>query len=83
MNSHQQLRKHSPNEHPTVKASFGVKSVNNKGVTEDDLVERNVPAQEEVWAKLVGTANEERIYINGHPLTALLGHWEPNNICQS
>ena len=41
-------------------------------MTEDDLVERNEPAQEEVWAKLVGRANEERIFINGHPVTALL-----------
>ena len=60
-----------------------VKSVNNEGVTEDDLVERYEPAQEEVWAKLVGRANEERIFINGHPVTALLGHWEPGNTCQS
>ena len=52
-------------------------------MTEDGLVERNEPTQEKVWAKLVGRANEERIYINGHPVTALLRHWEPGNTCQS
>ena len=72
MNSLLQLRKHSPNDQPTVKASIGVKSVTNEGVTGDDLVGRNGPAQEEVWAKLVGRANEERIFINWHPVTALL-----------
>ena len=50
---------------------------------EDDLVERNELAQEEVWAKLVETANEERIFINGHPVTALLRHWQPSNTCLS
>ena len=72
MNSPQQLRKHSPNDQPTVKASIGVKSVTNEGMTEDDLVERNGPAQEEAWEKLVGRANKERIFINGHPVTDLL-----------
>ena len=41
-------------------------------MTENDLVERNEPAQEEVWAKPVGRANEERIFIKGNPVTALL-----------
>ena len=36
------------------------------------MVEGKGPAQKEVWAKLVGRANEERIFINGHPVTALL-----------
>ena len=26
----------------------------------------------DLWAKLVGRANEDQIYINGHPVTALL-----------
>ena len=47
--------------------------VSHKGeVTGDDLVEMRGPTQEEVWRKLVGRANEERIFINGQPLTALL-----------
>ena len=41
-------------------------------MTGNDLVERNEPDWEVVWAKLVGRANEERIFINGHPVTALL-----------
>ena len=62
----------SPKDQPIVKASIGVESVNKEGVTRDNLVKRNGPAQEEVWAKLVGTGNEERIFINGQPVTALL-----------
>ena len=54
MNSPQLLRRHSPKKQPTVKTSIGVKSVNKEGMTEDDLVERNETAQEEIWAKLVG-----------------------------
>ena len=37
-----------------------------------NLVERKGPAQEEVWAKLVGRANEGRIFIKGHQVTVLL-----------
>ena len=54
------------------KANIGTKSVTNERVTEDDLVEEREPTQEEVWAKLVDRANEERIFINGQPVTALL-----------
>ena len=36
------------------------------------MVERNEPAEEEVWVELVGRANEQRVFINGHPVTALL-----------
>ena len=72
VSSPQQLRRHSPKDQQTVKASIGVKSINKEGMTGDDLVERNEPPQEEVWAKLVGRANEERIFINGHPVSALL-----------
>ena len=39
MNRPQKLRKHSPNDQPTVKANIGVKSVNKEGVTADDLME--------------------------------------------
>ena len=36
------------------------------------MVEEKRPTQEEVWGKLVGRANEERIFRNGQPVTALL-----------
>ena len=29
-------------------------------------------AHEEIWKKLVGRANEDKFFINGHPVTALL-----------
>ena len=41
-------------------------------MTGDDLVEERRPTQEEVWGRLVGRANEERTFINGQPVTALL-----------
>ena len=47
-------------------------SVTKERVTGDNLVEKRGPTQEEVWGKLVGRANEERIFINGQPVTALL-----------
>ena len=72
MNSPQGLKRHSPNEQSDAKASFGARSVTNGKGAEEDLVERKGPTQEEVWVKLVGRANEERIFINGHPVTALL-----------
>ena len=62
------LKKHSPNK----QASIGVRSVTKEGVTGDDLVEQKGPAQMGVWEKLVGMANEEKIFINGLPVTALL-----------
>ena len=73
--SPQGLKRHSPNKQPQVEASIGlVKSVTNEGVTGDDLVEQKGPAHMGVWEKLVGRANEERIFtpINGQPVTALL-----------
>ena len=66
--SQQGLKKHSQNK----QASIGVKSVTNEGVTGDDLVEQKGPAHMGVWEKLVGRANEEKIFINGLPVTALL-----------
>ena len=41
-------------------------------MTGDDLEEQKGPAHMGVWEKLVGRANEERIFINGQPVTALL-----------
>ena len=66
--SPQGLKKHSPNK----QASIWVKSVTNEGVTGDDLVEQKGPAHMGVLEKLVGRANEEKIFINGLPVTALL-----------
>ena len=51
---------------------MGVKSVTNEGATGDDLAKQKGPNPMGVWEKLVGRANEERIYINGQPVTALL-----------
>ena len=73
--SPQGLKRHSPNKQPQVEASIGVKSVTNEGVTGDDLVELKGLAHMAVWEKLVGRANEERIFINGQPVTALLDTW--------
>ena len=62
------LKRHSPDK----PASIGVKSVTNEGVTGDDLAKQKGPTNMDVWEKLVGRANEERIFINGQPVTALL-----------
>ena len=70
--SPQGLKRHSQNKQPQVEASIGVKSVTKEGVAGDDLVEQKGPTHKGVWEKLVGRANEERIFINGQPVTALL-----------
>ena len=36
------------------------------------MVEKKEPHTEGVWARLVGRANEDKTFINGHPVTALL-----------
>ena len=72
------LKRHSPDK----PASIGVRSVTNEGVTGDDLAKQKGPTHMGVWEKLVGRANEERIFINGQPVTALVGHWEPGDPCQ-
>ena len=41
-------------------------------MTGDDLTNQKEPTHMGVWEKLVGRANEERIFINGQPVTALL-----------
>ena len=66
------MKRHFPNKQPQVEASKGMKSVTNEGVTGNDLVEQKGPGHMGVWEKLVGRANEERIFINGQPVTALL-----------
>ena len=54
------------------KPILGQSQVTNERVTVDDLVEKRGPTQEEVLEKLVGRANEERIFINRQPVTTLL-----------
>ena len=36
------------------------------------MVEKKELAHEDVWTKLVGRANEDKSFIKGHPVTALL-----------
>ena len=36
------------------------------------MVQKKEQTHEDVWAKVVGRANEDKIFINGHPVTALL-----------
>ena len=37
----------------------------------------------DLWAKLVGRANEDQIFINGHPVTALLdAGTQVTHVCQ-
>ena len=66
--SPQGLKRHSPDK----PASIGMKSVTNEEVMGDDLAKQKEPTHMGVWEKLVGRANEERIFINGQPVTALL-----------
>ena len=54
--SQQGLKRHSPHKQPQVKASIGVKSVTNEGITDDDLVGKKGPTHMGVWEKLVGRA---------------------------
>ena len=66
--SPQGLKRHSPDK----PASIGMKSVTNEGVTGDHLAKQKDPNHMGVWEKLVDRANEESIFINGQPVTALL-----------
>ena len=66
--SPQGLKRHSPDK----PASIGMKSVTKAGVAGDDLAKQKETTHMGVWEKLVGRTNEERIFINGQPLTALL-----------
>ena len=49
-----------------------MKATTNEGVTGSDMAKQKDPNNMGVWEKLVGRANEESIYINGQPVTALL-----------
>ena len=48
-----------------------MKATTNEGVTGGDMVKQKDPNHMGVWEKLVGRVNEESIYINGQPVTAL------------
>ena len=65
--SPQGIKRHSPN----TPASISIKSATNEGVT-GDMAKQKDPNHKYVWEKLVGRANEENIFINGQPVTALL-----------
>ena len=73
--SPQGLKRHSSNK----PANIGIKSATNEGVTGDDMAKQKDPTHMAVWEKLVGRANEESIFINGQPVTALLDTWEPGD----
>ena len=73
LNSPKGLRRHSPNEPPKAKpnASIGTKSATD-GNGAEGLVAKKEQGHEEIWTKLVGRANEEKICINVQPVTDLL-----------
>ena len=73
LNSPKGRRRHSPSEPPKAKAnaSTGTKSATD-GNGAKGLVAKKEQGHEEIWTKLVGRANEDKIFINRQPVTALL-----------
>ena len=67
LNSPHGLRRHFPTEKP----SIGSKSATG-GKEAETLVRQEESTNADLWAKLVGRANEDQIFINGHPVTTLL-----------
>ena len=68
LNSPDGLEGHSPTVQPTV-----VKPESTSEEKEAEvLVEQEKISSADPWARLVSTANEDQIVINGHPVTALL-----------
>ena len=63
--------RHSPPVQPTVE----IESTTKEEEAEVLVEQTNLPSSDP-WAKLVGRANEDQIVINGHPVIALLRHWE-------
>ena len=57
--------------HPTEKPSIGPKSARG-GKEAETLVRQEESTHGDLWAKLVGRANVDQIFINEHPVTALL-----------
>ena len=63
LNSPDRLERHSPSEQPTMD------STTEKGTAR--LVDKE-NSYMDPWTRLVGRANEEKVVINGHPVTVLL-----------
>ena len=63
LNSPKGQERHSPSDQSTLTATA------EKGANK--LADRN-KSSIDLWARLIGRANEEQIVINGHPVTALL-----------
>ena len=70
LNSPHGLRMHSLTEKPREKHCIG--SNPPQVGRRQTLVRQEEPTHADCWAKLVGRANEDQIFINGHPVTALL-----------
>ena len=54
-----------------MKPNIGTESTTEEKEAELLVGQEDLP-HADLWAKLVGSANEDQIFINGHPLTALL-----------
>ena len=65
------LKKHSPTEKPRANNSIGSKSATG-GKEAETLVRQEESNHADLWAKVVARANEDQIFINRHPVTALL-----------
>ena len=67
VNSPNGPRRHSP----TVQPNIGTESTIEEKEVESLVGQEDLP-HADLWAKLVGRANEDQIVMNGHPVTALL-----------
>ena len=71
LNSHDGLKRHSTTEKPRANNSIGAKSATG-GKEAETLVGQEESTHADPWARLVGRANEDQIFIHGHPVPALL-----------
>ena len=62
------MQRHSPIVEPII----GTEQCTSEEKEAELLVGQEVLPNADLWATLVGRANEDQIFINGHPLTALL-----------
>ena len=67
LNSPHGLRRHSPTEKPSIGSKFAT-----GGKEAETLVRQEELPHGDLWAHLVCRANEDQIFINGQPVTALL-----------